>query len=357
MDRNITKTIYKVSDFLSFQRNKSLVLSPSFQRRPVWPKSEKSYLMDSIIRGLPIPIIFLREQTNLETLEPIREVVDGQQRLRTIISYVSPELLKDFNPSKDEFTILSTHNNDYAGSNFHELPEPIKKRILNYEFSVHILPSDTDDREVLQIFARMNSTGMRLKPQELRNAEYFGVFKRFAYRLAYEQLNRWRIWGIFSETDIARMQEVEETSDLIMMMLEGLRSKSQTALNNFYKRYEDDFPYQLEVEKRFNVVMDRIDDLLGEKITATEFARKALFNTLFMFIYDLSYGLNGKVEKSVPAKLPLELRDAIVQASSRINKGNLSEKLIKVLRGATANKASRTLRFDFLREQLVNAQR
>jgi hypothetical protein len=80
---NINKTQYKVSDFISWQRSKSLVLSPSFQRRPVWKKSAKSYLMDTIVRGLPIPIIFLRErQTSLEQLEPRREVVDGQQRMR-----------------------------------------------------------------------------------------------------------------------------------------------------------------------------------------------------------------------------------------------------------------------------------
>lgn len=357
MDKNIAKTVYKVSDFLSFQKNKSLVLSPSFQRRPVWPKSAKSYLMDSIIQGLPIPIIFLREQTNLETLEPIREVVDGQQRLRTIISFVSPELLKDFNPDKDKFTILGAHNSDYAGANFHDLPTPVKQKILSYEFSVHILPSDTDDRQVLQIFARMNSTGVRLNHQELRNAAYFGVFKRLAYRLAYEQLNRWRDWGIFNETDIARMDEVEETSDLIMMMFEGIRSKSQTALNNFYKTYEDEFPYQQEIEKRFNIVMDRIDDLIGINIAETEFSRKPLFNTLFVFIYDLSYGLNHEIEKSAPAKLPPELKDAILKASNKIKHGDLSDELIKVLRGATANKASRILRFNFLREQLIDVKR
>lgn len=357
MESNIAKTVYKVSDFLSFQRNKSLILSPSFQRRPVWPKSAKSYLMDSIIRGLPIPIIFLREQTNLDTLEPIREVVDGQQRLRTIISFISPDLLKDFNPTKDEFTILSTHNSDFGGATFNDLPVSIRKKILGYEFSVHILPSGTDDREVLQIFARMNSTGVRLNYQELRNAEFIGVFKRFAYRIAYEQLNRWRAWEIFSETEIARMQEVEETSDLIMLMFEGLRSKSQPALDKFYKNYEDDFPYQQEIEKRFNIVMDRINDLLGEKIKATEFTRKALFNTLFMFIYDLSYGLNSKIENSAPAKLPNDLGNAIIKASTRIKQGNLSDDLIKVLRGATANKASRIKRLAFVKEQLTDAQR
>jgi uncharacterized protein with ParB-like and HNH nuclease domain len=105
MQINIAKTVYKVSDFLSWQWSNSLVLSPSFQRRSVWPKAAKSFLIDTVVRGLPIPIIFLREQTDLNTLEPIREVVDGQQRLRTLISFIEPDLLKDFDPERDSFVV------------------------------------------------------------------------------------------------------------------------------------------------------------------------------------------------------------------------------------------------------------
>jgi hypothetical protein len=70
--RNIIQTVYKVSDFISWQRNGSLEISPSFQRRPVWPKPAKSYLIDTIVRGFPVPIIFIREKTNLSLLEPRR---------------------------------------------------------------------------------------------------------------------------------------------------------------------------------------------------------------------------------------------------------------------------------------------
>jgi hypothetical protein len=118
---------------------------------PVWPRGAKSFLIDTILRGIPMPIVFLRERTNLKALEPQREVVDGQQRLRTIISFVQPELLADFNEQRDAFTIDEAHNADLAGKSFAELPSGLRQRILDYDFSVHILPSDTEDREVLQI--------------------------------------------------------------------------------------------------------------------------------------------------------------------------------------------------------------
>ncbi len=234
MQINIAKTVYKVSDFLSWQRSNALSLSPSFQRRSVWPVAAKSFLLDTVVRGLPMPIIILREQTNLETLEPLREVVDGQQRLRTMISFIEPELLKDFDQKRDSFVVTKTHNKDIAGKTFRQLSPDMRKRILGYDFSVHVLPSDTDDRQVLQIFARMNATGVKLNEQELRNAEFYGAFKTLAYELAYEQLNRWREWNIFSEMEIARMIEVEETSDLISLMLNGIHGKSQPALDKVF---------------------------------------------------------------------------------------------------------------------------
>jgi len=158
---DIKKTQYRVSDFLSWQRAGTLNLSPSFQRRPVWKPEAKSYFIDTIARGLPVPIIILREKrSDVSRLEPVREVVDGQQRLRTIFSYIDPNLLNDYDPKKDAFLIRPEHNEDLAGRSFASLPKEIQQSILDYEFSVHILPAGTDDREVLGIFARLNSTGV-----------------------------------------------------------------------------------------------------------------------------------------------------------------------------------------------------
>ena len=91
-------------------------------------------------------------------------------------------------------------------------PRLDKQRILDYQFSVHSFSADTDDREILQIFARMNSTGVKLNAQELRNAELWGAFKQTAYEIATEQLNRWGDWQVFRPDQIARMNEVELVS-------------------------------------------------------------------------------------------------------------------------------------------------
>ena len=209
MSINIQKTFYKVVDFVNWLKNGQLKLSPEFQRRSVWKVGAKSYLIDTIVRGMPIPIIFLRDKrTNIDQFEPIREVVDGQQRLRTVLSFVCPQYLEDFNPSRDAFTVSKAHNQAIAGLLFTQLDEETRRSILDYEFDTHILPSKIDDREIIQIFRRMNSTSYTVNKQELRNSGFFGQFKTSLYNLAAEQLQRWRKWGMFSEDDISRMEEV-----------------------------------------------------------------------------------------------------------------------------------------------------
>jgi hypothetical protein len=352
--RTIAKTVYKVSDFLSWQRSGSLILSPNFQRRAVWPEAAKSYFMDSIVQGLPVPIVFLRERSDLDTLEPKREVVDGQQRLRTLISFIEPRLLENYNPEKDDFVVKKSHNAQIAGKKFKELENETRHRILNYEFSVHILPSDTEDAEILQIFARMNSTGIKLNDQELRNAEFFGMFKQSVYRLAFEQLNRWREWKVFSETEIARMLEVEEVSDLVLLMVRDVHTKSQKKIDDFYREHEERFPQKSEIETRFRLVMDKIDETVGSKIPDTVFSKRPLFNTLFTFYYELMFGLGRPLDKTKAKPVPTKIGKAITAASNRIEKGKLPEKLAKILRGATGNLESRRIRLKFLRSIFKN---
>ena len=346
---NVQKTVFKVSDFISWQRSKSLLLSPNFQRRPVWPKTAKSHLIDSIVRGIPVPIIFLRSRRIDGRLESTREVVDGQQRLRTLIGFIDPGLLPDFRADRDDFTIRRTHNKPLAGLSFKELPEDARATILDYEFSVHVLPADTDDREILQIFARMNSTGYKLNHQELRNAAWFGDFKSTCYELAYEQLPRWRSWAVFSETDIARMIEVEETSDMIAFMLRGLHGSSQSLLSRLYKDNDEDFPDRGEVVSRFRAVMDRIDQHFAQELPTLVFSRRALFNTLFVFVYKAMFGGNASVtKKNKPQPLRQDAISAVREFSRRVQADDVPERLRKALRGATSDLASRRARLEYL---------
>ena len=92
---------YTVNDFQEWDQRDALVLQPKFQRRLVWLPKPKSYLLDSIVRGFPIPPIYIREILDPDRRKTVREVVDGQQRMQTI-----PDFLDD------RLVILSEHNDD-----------------------------------------------------------------------------------------------------------------------------------------------------------------------------------------------------------------------------------------------------
>ncbi|MBI3811052.1 MAG: DUF262 domain-containing protein [Nitrospirae bacterium] len=346
---NMMRTQYRVSDFISWQKSGTLELSPSFQRRPIWPAAAKSYLIDTVVRGLPIPIIFLRERkSDLSTLEPKREVVDGQQRLRTLISYISPKALKNFNEGRDAFMVKETHNEELAEKRFEQLRKDLQQRILDYQFSVHVLPSDVDDREVLEIFARMNATGIKLNDQELRNAAWFGKFKTSMYHLAYQFLAQWRKWGVLSENEIARMQEVELTSEFTLLILNGLMGKSQKAIDNIYKQKDETYPERKASERRFQTVMEAIDDGLGADMPVLPYHKKALIYPLFAVVYHAMFGIMSSLKKKTDKPLPKKLFTDIRAAGEKIEKGRVPEKVLEAIARRTTHAQSRKIQFDFL---------
>jgi hypothetical protein len=352
----VTKTQYKVSDFVSWQRIGTLNLSPNFQRRHVWKPGAKSYFVDTIYRGLPVPIIFLRDQkTDWKSLESIREVVDGQQRIRTLLSYIEPSLLSDFNASRDAFTVQAVHNPDLADKSFAELPPELRQRILDYQFSVHILPLEVDDREVLQIFARMNATGVKLNPQELRNAEYFGQFKTSMYQLAFEQLHRWREWRVFTEDDIARMLEVELTSEFALLMFRGITQKTQDALNRIYREREYDFPERPEVEYRFGTVMETIEDKFGDHVRSL-FRTRGRFFGLFAFVYDVQFGINDSLERKRAKSLSSETAARVVAAGQKLQTPTAPEAVLEAVTRRTTHQSSRLTVLEYLRSETQYAQ-
>lgn len=345
----ILRTSYRVSDFVSWQQAGALELSPSFQRRSVWRPIERSFLIDTVVRGFPMPVIFLRDlASGLDELTPARQVVDGQQRIRTLLGFVSRDLLPDHD-ERDDFTVRPSHNREIGGKRFDELLPEVRRRILNYEFSVDVFRSDTDDREILQIFARMNATGVKVTAQELRNAEYIGEFKALMYRLAAEQLPRWREWGIFSEQEIARMEEVELTSELALLMVRrSLSGRDQSALDKIYRDNEESFPRAKDVARRFRFIMDSVDEKLGDVLTETAFTRKTLAYPLLAAIYDLHYGIGSELVKESPKRIPAATLRWIAEAGRQIKDKDAPEDLLDEISRRTTHPATRSALVRFL---------
>lgn len=132
--------------------------NPDYQRPSVWSTSQKQLLMDTILRGYDIPKLYIRKVGS----NPDKyEVVDGQQRLRAIWSFIAG----DFRLSKD---IDPINGNDIASKYYTELPDDIRSDFDVYPLDVIVL-SEADEEEVREMFLRLQN-GTTLKAQEKRNA-------------------------------------------------------------------------------------------------------------------------------------------------------------------------------------------
>ncbi|WP_176475367.1 DUF262 domain-containing protein [Kocuria sp. WN036] len=335
----VNKTTYTVVDFLEWQRQGSLDLQPVYQRRAVWNPKVKSLLIDSLLRGFPLPLVFLHNRLDVTTSKTIRQVVDGQQRLRTILSYVDIDSLREVE-EWDRFTVMRTHNRDYAGLAFNQLPEDVQGRILQTELSVNVLPSNVDDVTVLSIFQRMNSTGLKLNDQEIRNATYFGEFKDSSYALAYSQNQRWQKWGVFSRQEVAQMKEVELTADLMGFLLRGVTARSKATINALYRDYDEIYPQREEVEQAFTSTFDVLEGVYGEGGSRSNL-RRFRSTAWFYSVFAVASGEYGKITSR-------ELVGRLEQVEVALRSDALDEDIAKILRGATADRASRKARIDFL---------
>jgi hypothetical protein len=332
---------YSVNDFLAWDERKELVLQPRFQRRDVWSPKAKSHLIDTILRGLPIPIIFVRQNVDPKQRKTIREVVDGQQRLRAVISY-----------SKDEFPVVKSQSPSFGGKRFSQLPQDAQQRFLNYEFSV-VLLEEVSDADVLDIFARLNTYAQTLTAQELLNAAYFGEFKQTVYALGWEHLEFWRQNRILIDRQIMRMAEAELTTELLVVMLTGIQHR-RNKIKELYENNDDTFSEKQRVVKEFKAVIDTLAACFGDTLRDTIFGRRVLFYSLFCAFYHTMYEIPntpdlgpGGQHPRLSASMLQNIKDSLISLSQKHRTSSPSQDIAKFIdasRKATGDREQRMTR-------------
>ncbi|HLO69551.1 MAG TPA: DUF262 domain-containing protein [Flavipsychrobacter sp.] len=281
--KNFDTRTYSIADFIEWDKNGVLEISPDFQRRSVWTDKAKSYLIDTIFRGKPMPKIIITQR--LEGAKNVRVVVDGQQRLRAILEFYN-----------NDFKISSAHNRELSKYTYQAMPEDLRKEYLKYELGVDLL-FDTPYEEILDIFARINSYTVKLNQQEAFNAKYLGYFKQSVYRLGFRYVKYFIDGGIFTKAKVSRMAEAELSADLIIALLDEVQTNKN--VEHFYEEYEDQQGNLEEVQKKFDKIMSFIGAIYSaEELSNTNFARQHLFYTLFVSIGHFLFGVNGLDKKS-----------------------------------------------------------
>lgn len=353
--KNFDTRVYSISDFLEWENSGLLELSPDFQRRAVWSETAKSYLVDTILRGKPMPKIIISQKS--QGSRNIRVVVDGQQRLRAIIGFIN-----------GDFKISRAHNRELANLTFERLPNEYQKSYLQYELGVDVI-FDLAYEDVLDIFQRINSYTVTLNDQEKINAKYLGYFKQYVFEYGRKYVKYFIEGGIVSKAQVTRMAEAELSANLFVALVGGI----QTNKNNeqFYKKFDDD-PSNLDtVAEQFDEIMTYLGSIYSsDQISQTNWSRIHLFYTLFTTIGHCLYGLTGlnpnlrvQINKGSLGKLRVQLDeissrfDDVAEHLDDDNYPADYKHFIDLSRRRTTDSLARIERTNFVCEKLVQALR
>ena len=146
-----------------------LVLDPDFQREDVWNPKQKSELIESILMGIPLPLIYVKEDNN-----GVYIIVDGRQRLTTLFDFMN-----------DKFKLKSLKIlGNFNGKLFSSIDEKQQNKIEDCPLILHVIKPPTSDRVTFDLFDRVNRGGTRLNNQEMRNALYQGYSTKLLNKLS-----------------------------------------------------------------------------------------------------------------------------------------------------------------------------
>ena len=245
-------TNHPISWFRKLSADGSLDLSPAFQRRPVWSDAQSSYLIDSILNYLPIPEVFVRTKTTAEGDTTV-EVVDGQQRLRSIIRFF-----------RNDLELVGKDVSDaWVGVTWDHLDRGFQEKFWSFKIVVREL-ENTSDTEVRDMFRRLNANQSSLNAQELRHSQYRGEFITVVDKIADDSW--WAANRIVTPAQCRRMLDVEFISELMVGLMAGPLDK-KTKLEEFYADYDEEFPDQDCWQERFRETRDLTAKVVDQRFS------------------------------------------------------------------------------------------
>ena len=241
--------------------NRDDILIPRFQRGYVWTVTEASRFIESLLLGLPVPGIFLAKEANSKRLL----VIDGQQRLRTLQFFYTGY----FNPQEESKTERVFHlvnvQGRYEGATYASLAE--SDRVMLNDSIIHATivkqesPKD-DDTSIYHIFERLNTSGRKLTPQQIRVAIYPGKFIDLVHEL--NAFPEWReIYGPCSKT----LKDQELILRFIALFFFG--DKYSRPMNEFLNRvtktaYKHGAPFYRDASGLFLTTVKQIHTAIGK---------------------------------------------------------------------------------------------
>ena len=284
---------------------KGQITIPKFQRHFIWTQTQASKLIESFLIGLPIPAVFLFSDRNTHELL----VVDGQQRILSIAYFFEGY----FGEEHKVFDLTGLSNESkYEGLTYNELESKDPAAFARFNNSVlraiitqQINPSN--DTSIYHIFERLNTGGIQLSPQEIRNCVHHGSF---IDRLV--EVNKYKNWrAIFGRPHPDKRQRDVELIIRFLALhddIDNYRKPMKSFLNSFTAEHSNADNDQLwYFESLFRRTVDTVAEYLGEKpFHIYSGLNAAVFDSVFVAIARL---------EEIPVDLKQKYRNLIEDSS------------------------------------------
>lgn len=338
---------YRLHDFVSWNENRELELNPHFQRRSVWDPQARTLLIDSILRRMPVPKIYMRTKLDTRTKRSIREVVDGQQRLRAILGFANGEYA------------LTKRAQEFAGLRYDDLSEEQQEQFLSYPLAVDSLVNASDS-DVLEVFARLNSYTVTLVAAEKRHAKYQGDFKWAVHGAAKEWQTLWEDYRIVSGRDRLRMGDDSLMAEMYGILLNGVTDGGAPKLTALYASKEDSFPEEKAIRSKLDATLNGLLDAFGDSVRNTPLSRAPQFLMLFAAFASAHTGIpQGQLAIELTEKAPIDASAArdrlalMVEALESEEPSPRFARFVEASAGSTQRISTRGVRFRFYRWALT----
>lgn len=356
---------------------KQLELNPPYQRRPAWKTKDRKLLLSSIFKGIPIPAIILHKRFDKRKNRDIYDVLDGKQRIETILHFI--QLLDLDNENEWVITIkknseetLEVSYDDLKSKIFNRDHNNIADRFWNYELPIIEYEGEITDFfenpvPTMDVFVRINSTGSRLTRNEIRHANNSAPFFQLGEQLEKSYKNRFvNIWGVFSQTDVQRYSFHEFLMELCTAIYfqnyTDRRKKMEELIHNHVWTTKE----LKAIENRYKKIVLWIRSILGDKVfKMTRFRNKSDFYSLFVVLNELiedDFVTNSKNDNKILGNTLLDFSKVAQSAASDLKKydlknssKNYEKELIQYViatREATDALKNRELRHEYIKSLL-----
>jgi hypothetical protein len=167
--RVVTQPVDLSVQTLSDQWDAGALVLPEIQREYVWDNAKASRLAESLLLNIPVPVLYFAE-----TADAKYEIIDGHQRVKSIVRFLSNEF------ALSGLAVLP----EYKGLRFHQLPDREQRFMKMRTLRVIIISIDSHPSMKFEIFERLNTGAISLNAQELRNSIYRGPTTELFHELA-----------------------------------------------------------------------------------------------------------------------------------------------------------------------------